>query len=103
MIGPTTRRSHYDRQTEKAFRHRAGAADLRRDARRSLIRRPRLPVEAARQVICSLLAAGSGKEVPAPIQDGEYAWRTGAGITTAATPIETAVDALSRRGSHQAF
>jgi hypothetical protein len=102
MIGPTTRRSHYDRQTEKAFRHRAGAADFAATRDDHLIRRPRLPVAAARQVIRSLQAAGSAEEVPAPIEDGEYAWRTGAGITTAATPIETPLT-LCRVGAAIAF
>jgi hypothetical protein len=42
-----------------------------------LIRPPRLPVAAARQVIRSLLNAGWAEEVPAPIDDAAYAWRTG--------------------------
>jgi hypothetical protein len=40
-----------------------------------LIRLPRLPAAAARQVIRSLLTAGSAEEVPAPIEDRGYAWR----------------------------
>src|ERR1700739_3229348 len=42
-----------------------------------LIHRPRLPVAAARQVIRSLLHGGLAEEVPAPIDDAGYAWRTG--------------------------
>jgi hypothetical protein len=42
-----------------------------------LIQRRRLPVAAARQVIRSLLNAGWAEEVPAPIDDAAYAWRTG--------------------------
>jgi hypothetical protein len=41
-----------------------------------LIQLPRLPVAAARQVIRSLLNAGLAEEVPAPIDDAAYAWRT---------------------------
>jgi len=42
-----------------------------------LIRPPRLPIAAARQVVRSLLQAGLADEVPAPIEDAGYAWRTG--------------------------
>jgi hypothetical protein len=42
-----------------------------------LIALPKLPVAAARQVVRSLLIAGLAKEVPAPISDPGYAWRTG--------------------------
>jgi biotin operon repressor len=42
-----------------------------------VIQLPRLPVAAARQVIRSLLNAGLVEEVPAPIDDVGYAWRTG--------------------------
>jgi hypothetical protein len=42
-----------------------------------LIQFPRLPAAAARQVIRSLLNAGLAEEVPAPIDDAGYAWRTG--------------------------
>jgi hypothetical protein len=42
-----------------------------------LIPLPRLPVAAARQVIRSLLNGGLAEEVPAPIDDAGYAWRTG--------------------------
>src|ERR1700760_4953361 len=42
-----------------------------------LIPLPRLPEAAARQVIRSLLARGLAEEVPAPIDDAGYAWRTG--------------------------
>ena len=38
--------------------------------------RPRLPVAAARQVIRSLLNGGQAEEVPAPIDDAGYVWRT---------------------------
>ena len=36
---------------------------------------PRLPVAAARQVIRSLLSAGLVEEIPAPIEDADFAWR----------------------------
>ena len=42
-----------------------------------LIHLPRMPVAAARQVIRSLLHAGLAEEVPAPIDDAGYVWRTG--------------------------
>jgi hypothetical protein len=42
-----------------------------------LIHLPRLPVAAARQVIRSLLNGGLAEEVPAPIDDAGYVWRTG--------------------------
>src|SRR3984957_18127844 len=42
-----------------------------------LIPLPRLPVAATRQVIRSLLNGGLAEEVPAPIDDAGYAWRTG--------------------------
>ena len=42
-----------------------------------LIRPPRLPIAAARQVVRSLLNAGLAEEVPAPIDDAGYGWRTG--------------------------
>ena len=42
-----------------------------------LVRPPQLPVAAARQVVRSLLNNGLVEEVPAPIEDTAYAWRTG--------------------------
>ena len=42
-----------------------------------LVRLPRLPAAAARQVIRSMLNAGLVEEVPAPIDDAAYLWRTG--------------------------
>jgi hypothetical protein len=42
-----------------------------------LIAPPKLPVAAARQVVRSLLNAGFAEEVPAPISNPGYAWRTG--------------------------
>jgi biotin operon repressor len=50
------------------------AAAMRDD---HLVHLPRLPMAAARQVIRSLLKAGLAEEVPAPIDDAAYAWRTG--------------------------
>jgi hypothetical protein len=50
------------------------AAAMRNDY---LIALPKLPVAAARQVVRSLLNAGLAEEVPAPISDPGYAWRTG--------------------------
>jgi hypothetical protein len=41
-----------------------------------LIAPPKLPVAAARQVVRSLLNAGFAEEVPVPIDDTGYAWRT---------------------------
>ena len=41
-----------------------------------LIRPPRLPIAAARQVVRSLLNAELAEEVPAPIDDAGYGWRT---------------------------
>jgi hypothetical protein len=41
------------------------------------VRPPKLPTAAARQVIRSLLNARLVEEVPAPIDDAEYAWRSG--------------------------
>jgi hypothetical protein len=42
-----------------------------------LVPLPKLPAAAARQVVRSLLNAGFAEEVPAPINDPPYAWRTG--------------------------
>jgi hypothetical protein len=41
-----------------------------------LVRPPKLPIAAARQVVRSLLNAGLVEEVPAPIDDAGFAWRT---------------------------
>jgi len=41
-----------------------------------LVRPPRLPTAAARQVVRSLLNNGFVEEVPAPIEDAAYTWRT---------------------------
>src|SRR5581483_3026194 len=38
---------------------------------------PQLPVAAARQVIRSLLNAGLVEEIPASVEDADFAWRTG--------------------------
>jgi hypothetical protein len=50
------------------------AAAMRAD---HLIALPKLPVAAARQVIRSMLNAALVEEVPAPIEDATFAWRTG--------------------------
>jgi hypothetical protein len=42
-----------------------------------LVALPRLPVAAARQVVRSMLNASLVEEVPAPIEDATFAWRTG--------------------------
>jgi hypothetical protein len=42
-----------------------------------LIVPPKLPVAAARQVVRSMLSAALVEEVPAPIEDATYDWRTG--------------------------
>ena len=42
-----------------------------------LVRVPQLPVAAARQVIRSLLNAGLVEEIPATVEDADFAWRTG--------------------------
>jgi hypothetical protein len=42
-----------------------------------LIALPKLPVAATRQVVRSLLNSGLAEEVPTPIEDTGYAWRTG--------------------------
>jgi hypothetical protein len=44
-----------------------------------LIRPPKLPIAAARQVFRSLLNAGLVEEVPVPINDPGCGWRTGEG------------------------
>ena len=41
-----------------------------------LVRLPQLPIAAVRQVIRSLLNARLVEEVPAPIDEAGYAWRT---------------------------
>ena len=41
-----------------------------------LVRPPSLPAAARDQVVRSLLSKGLVEEVPAPITDGAYAWRT---------------------------
>jgi hypothetical protein len=55
-------------------RTRLTAAAMRNDY---LIAPPKLPVASARQVVRSLLKAGFAEEVPAPVSDPGYAWRTG--------------------------
>jgi hypothetical protein len=42
-----------------------------------LVRPPKLPIAAARQVVRSLLNAGLVEEVPATIDDAGFVWRTG--------------------------
>ena len=41
-----------------------------------LIRPPKLPIAAARQVVRSLLGAGLAEEMPVRVDDPDYAWRT---------------------------
>ena len=41
-----------------------------------LIRPPKLPIAAARQVVRSLLGAGLAEETPVRVDDAGYAWRT---------------------------
>ena len=41
-----------------------------------LIRPPKLPIAAARQVVRSLLGAGLAEETPVRVEDPDYAWRT---------------------------
>jgi hypothetical protein len=43
----------------------------------NLVPVPKLPVAAVRQVVRSLLNADFAEEVPAPINEPGYAWRTG--------------------------
>ncbi len=55
-----------------------------------LVRPPKLPAAAARQVIRSLLKGGLVEEVPAPIEDTAYTWRTnedGAALMLRATVL----------------
>ena len=55
-----------------------------------LVRPPKLPAAAARQVIRSLLQRGLVEEVPAPIGDTAYSWRTnedGAALMLRATAV----------------
>jgi hypothetical protein len=66
-----------------------------------LVRPPQLPTAAARQVVRSLLNNGFVEEVPAPIEDTAYTWRTtddgsalmlratDAGLAAGATPALT--------------
>src|ERR1700690_2401402 len=42
-----------------------------------LVQLPLLPVAAARQVVRSLLNGGLVEEIPAPVEDADFAWRTG--------------------------
>jgi hypothetical protein len=54
-----------------------------------LVRPPTLPAAARQKVVRSLLSKGLVEEVPAPITDGAYAWRTdedGAVLMLRATP-----------------
>ena len=44
-----------------------------------LVRVPQLPAAAARQVIRSLLNSGLVEEIPAPVEDADFAWRTADG------------------------
>jgi hypothetical protein len=68
-----------------------------------LVRAPQLPAAAARQVIRSLLNAGLVEEIPAPVEDADFAWRkdengealmlraTAAGLARITEPETTAV------------
>jgi len=42
-----------------------------------LVRLPQLPLAAARQVVRSLLNGGLVEEIRAPVEDADFAWRTG--------------------------
>ena len=57
--------------TARALLSAAAAHDDR------LIRPPKLPVAAARQVARSLLAAGLAEQIRAPVEDTGYVWRQG--------------------------
>jgi hypothetical protein len=43
----------------------------------NLVQPPKLPIAAARQVVRSLFIGGLVEEVPAPIEDANFAWRIG--------------------------
>jgi Protein of unknown function (DUF3489) len=78
MTGSTPRSSMMTdkpRKLSNTARTLLTAAAMRDD---HLIAPPKLPVAAARQVVRSLLNAGFAEEVPAPVNDPSYAWRTGA-------------------------
>ncbi len=79
-----------------------------------LVRPPQLPTAAARQVVRSLLNNGFAEEVPAPIEDAAYTWRTtddgstlmlratdaglaAAGATPALTEMPQTIDAFTRQ------
>lgn len=81
-----------------------------------LVRPPQLPTAAARQVVRSLLNNGFVEEVPAPIEDAAYTWRTtddgaplmlrateaglavaGAGAKPAVTEIPQTIDAFTHQ------
>jgi hypothetical protein len=69
-----------------------------------LVRAPQLPVAAARQVIRSLLNAGLVEEIPAPIDDAAFAWRTaenGAALMLRATA--TALVSIGETASTEAL
>ena len=63
-----------------------------------LVRPPSLPAAARQKVVRSLLNRGLLEEVPAPITDGAYAWRTdedGADLMLRATPAGLAAIGLA--------
>ena len=79
-----------------------------------LVRPPTLPAAARLQVVRSLLNNGLVEEIPAPIDDGAYAWRAGddgtalmlratdaglvaAGVTPALAEIPQTIDAFTRQ------
>jgi hypothetical protein len=65
-----------------------------------LIRPPKLPIAATRQVVRSLLSAGLAEEVPAPIDDAGFAWRTGE--DGSALMLRTTALGIARVGEGQA-
>ncbi len=69
-----------------------------------LVRPPSLPAAARQKVVRSLLNRGLVEEVPAPVTDGAYAWRTGEDgvvLMLRATPIGLAAIGLVDAGSLQ--
>jgi len=69
-----------------------------------LVRPPALPAAARQKVVRSLLNRGFVEELPAPITDGAYIWRTGEDgvvLMLRATPMALAAIGLTDAGSLQ--
>jgi hypothetical protein len=76
MVGLRFQEFHYGRQTEKLSDTARALLTVAATRGDHLIRPPKLPIAAARQVVRSLLKAALVEKMPARVDDAGYAWRT---------------------------